>query len=53
MAWILLALARDPNIQTKARQEAVLHLPRFGQPVTIEILDQMTYINCVIKEGLR
>ena len=53
MTWILLALATHPDIQTKARDDVIAHLPRSGQPITPEVLDHMTYVNCVVKEGLR
>lgn len=53
LMWILLSLAKDPYIQTKARQEVMSHLPDLGQPITYEDIEQMPYINCVVKEGLR
>ncbi|XP_070209618.1 cytochrome P450 4A4-like [Littorina saxatilis] len=53
LTWILLCMATHPDIQTKAREEVMSHLPRSGQPITNDDLEQLTYINCVVKEALR
>ncbi|XP_076457274.1 uncharacterized protein LOC143291308 isoform X2 [Babylonia areolata] len=53
LCWILLTLATRPDVQAKARQEVMSHLPPSGQPITLKDLDQMPYVNCVVKEVMR
>ena len=53
MTWVLHQLANYPEIQTKVRKEVRSILPQTGEPLTVEHLDKMTYLTCVIKETLR
>ena len=53
MAWALLALAQNQEIQTRVRDEVRQNVPADCKHITVEQLDQMEYLGCVIKETLR
>ncbi|KXN90138.1 Cytochrome P450 4A4 [Leucoagaricus sp. SymC.cos] len=57
LCWVLLELARHPDIQTKLRREirdteATIHA-RGGSDFTASDLDGMPYLNAVLKESMR
>ncbi|KAK7094396.1 uncharacterized protein [Littorina saxatilis] len=52
LTWTLLMLAQHQDAQEKARQE-VMSLLSGQQPITAEMVQQLTYLTCVIKETLR
>ena len=52
MAWALLVLAQNQDIQTRVREEVGQALGAGGH-LTTEHLDHMHYLGCVIKETLR
>jgi len=52
MAWCLLMLATHPDVQQKARDE-VMSVVGDSQSLTYDLLDQLDYCTCVIKETLR
>jgi cytochrome P450 len=52
MAWCLLMLASNPEVQEKARQEILDQLHE-DEPLTFENLEKLEYCGCVIKETLR
>ena len=45
-------LAQHPDVQDKARQEVMSLLPG-EEPITAQMVQQLTYLTCVIKESLR
>ena len=53
MSWLLLLLATHPEVQEKAREEAMRVLPTAGEPIEWQHLDQLTYLTAVIKETQR
>lgn len=53
MAWCLLVLADNPEIQTKAREEILSVFPKSDTEVTWERLEELHYCNCIVKETLR
>eukprot|EP01063_Lacrimia_lanifica_P016111 TRINITY_DN22726_c0_g1_i1.p1 TRINITY_DN22726_c0_g1~~TRINITY_DN22726_c0_g1_i1.p1 ORF type:complete len:469 (+),score=148.68 TRINITY_DN22726_c0_g1_i1:59-1465(+) len=55
LSWILLELARHPEVQQKARAEAaaILAAKPAGEGVTSEDLEKLPYISAVINESLR
>ncbi|GFO28292.1 cytochrome p450 [Plakobranchus ocellatus] len=53
LTWTLLLLAQHPDVQEKVRQEVTRVLPNPSQPITTQMLDQLTYLTCVIRESLR
>ncbi|XP_071088037.1 uncharacterized protein [Haliotis cracherodii] len=53
MTWCLLKLSEFPEIQKRLRDEVTATLPPRGQPITVEHLEKMPYLACVIKETLR
>ncbi|KAL8609195.1 hypothetical protein ACOMHN_058815 [Nucella lapillus] len=52
LTWALLMLAQYPDVQEKVRQEVTSLLPE-QQPITVEMVQQLTYMTAVIKETLR
>ncbi|XP_005093330.1 cytochrome P450 72A15 [Aplysia californica] len=53
LTWTLLQLAEHPDIQEKARQEVMSYLQEKNQPITVEVINNLQYLTCVIKESLR
>lgn len=52
LAWTLYALALNPTIQDKLRQD-ILNMIKRGDNITWEALDELAYLENVIKESLR
>lgn len=52
LAWLMNFLARNPEVQRKAREEALSVLDGAENP-TAAMLEQIPYISAVISEGLR
>ncbi|GFR64711.1 cytochrome P450, partial [Elysia marginata] len=52
LTWTLLLLAQHPDVQEKARQEALKVLPDPEQPVSVEMLEQLPYLTAIIRESL-
>jgi cytochrome P450 len=46
-------LAQNPLIQEKVYNEINEYYPSFDEPLTLEIINQMTYLDMAIKETLR
>ncbi|XP_046563385.1 cytochrome P450 monooxygenase 169-like [Haliotis rubra] len=53
MTWCLLKLSQCAEIQKRLCDEVTAILPPKGQPITIEHLEKMPYLACVVKETLR
>jgi len=51
MHWLTLLLANHPEVQKKAQKEidSICH----GRPVSIQDLDELPYVNAVVKECMR
>lgn len=52
MTWVLLQLAKYPDVQDKVRAEINEILPDIDT-ITSDKLDQLKYLNAVIKETMR
>lgn len=57
MTWAVLALSRNPDVQTKLREEVRAQLPSINDPeavpLTSELLDSLPYLHAVCNEVLR
>uniref|UniRef100_A0A1I8PPH0 Cytochrome P450 n=1 Tax=Stomoxys calcitrans TaxID=35570 RepID=A0A1I8PPH0_STOCA len=53
MTYALYELAKDPEIQEKARKEVTAVIGRYANEITYESLKEMTYVYQVIQETLR
>lgn len=53
LTWTLLMLAQHPDVQEQARQEVMSLSPEHDQPITADMVEQLTYLTCIIKESLR
>ncbi|XP_046381306.2 cytochrome P450 3A6-like [Haliotis rufescens] len=53
LTWTLLLLGEHPAVQDKLRSEIRSLLPSSSGQLTSQTLDQMTFLNCVVKESLR
>ncbi|KAF9093149.1 hypothetical protein BGX27_001654 [Mortierella sp. AM989] len=55
MVWVLHALSRDPEIQTRLRNELLTEIgkPEAGKTPSYEALNALPYLNACIKETLR
>jgi cytochrome P450 len=51
LAWQFYYLGNYPKVQQKAREEVDRVIQ--GRPITHEMLKELQYLSCVIKEGLR
>ncbi|EDV21858.1 uncharacterized protein TRIADDRAFT_7839, partial [Trichoplax adhaerens] len=52
LAWTLYALANNPAVQVKARQE-IFKVVQTGDNITWDTFDKLPYLDNVIKESLR
>jgi cytochrome P450 len=53
ISYMALLLAQNPTIQEKLFEEINAQYPTFDEPLTLEILNRMTYLELAIKETLR
>ena len=53
LSWILLLLAQHPKIQEQARQEVRAKLPPKNEKIENKHIDQLSFVNNIIKEGQR
>lgn len=52
LAWTLYALAMNPTMQDKVRQDVLAVIQR-GDNITWDTLEELTYLGNIIKETLR